>query len=265
MTERETKRRDWRRLLSALTRLGPARPEVALHLLCIAFGCVSVLSGRETLSFDTGWKFSRGDQVGAERAAFGDTDWAPVTLPHDWAIAGPFSADAPTQAAGGFLPAGIGWYRKSFHLGADSAGQRVFVEFDGVMAHSDVWINGIHLGHRPSGTVSFSYDLTDHLRAPPGGDNVLVVKADNSGQPASRWYAGAGIYRHVRLVIANPVHLEKDSVFISTPTVDADHAVVKIDGCLRQNGIFAASNLASPRSVAAGPSRDDRGPSERGN
>jgi beta-galactosidase len=77
----------------------------------------------------------------------------------------------------------------------------VRVEFDGVMANSDVWINGFHLGHRPNGYVSFSYELTGHLNL--GGDNVLAVRADTSAQPASRWYSGAGIYRHVRLRVTD--------------------------------------------------------------
>jgi beta-galactosidase len=201
-------------------------PASIIICLCLA----AAARGRETLAFDDGWRFRRGENPGAEQPAHPATDWTPVTLPHDWSIAGPFAQEATTGAAGGFLPAGIGWYRKRFALEKGARGQNVAVEFDGVMAHSDVWINGFHLGTRPNGTVSFAYDLTEHLNFAPGGENVLAVKADNSGQPASRWYPGAGIYRHVRLVITHPVHLEKDSVFITTPAVDAEHAVIKITG-----------------------------------
>ena len=101
-------------------------------------------------------------------------------------------------------------------------GRRVFVEFDGVMENSDVWINGFHLGHRPNGYVSFRYELTGHAEFWRRHDNVLAVRADTSAQPASRWYAGAGIYRHVRLVVTDPVHLAQDGVFVSTPKVSAD-------------------------------------------
>ena len=80
----------------------------------------------------------------------------------------------------------------------------MFVEFDGVMQNSDVWINGFPLGHRPNGYVSFRYELTPHLNF--RGGNVLAVRADTSAQPASRWYSGGGIYRHVRLVVTDPVH-----------------------------------------------------------
>ena len=78
----------------------------------------------------------------------------------------------------------------------------MFVEFDGVMQNSDVWINGFHLGHRPNGYVGFRYELPARLNYGRGTVNVLAVCADTSAQPASRWYAGAGIYRHVRLMVA---------------------------------------------------------------
>lgn len=117
------------------------------------------------------------------------------------------------------MPSGVAWYRKHFSLPEKDKDRCVFIDFDGVMANSDVWINGVHLGHRPFGYVSFSYELTGHLNF--GGDNVLVVRADTSAQPASRWYTGAGIYRHVRLVETDPIHFVPDGVFITTPQISA--------------------------------------------
>src|SRR5205085_7551395 len=119
---------------------------------------------RVTKAFDADWRFFKGDAPGAEQPNFNDAAWRKLALPHDWSIEGPFAKDNPTGGAGGFLPAGVGWYRKQFTLPVASAGRRVFVEFDGVMAQSDVWINGSHLGHRPSGYVSFRYELTGQLR-----------------------------------------------------------------------------------------------------
>jgi beta-galactosidase len=107
-----------------------------------------------------------------------------------------------------------------------------FIEFDGVMANSDVWINGFHLGKRPYGYSSFSYDLTGHLKFGKGELNVLSVRADNSLQPASRYYAGAGIYRHVRLVITNPLHLEQWGVYISTSQVTDKKAVINLQATI---------------------------------
>ena len=94
------------------------------------------------------------------RSAFSDSNWRKLDVPHDWSIEGPFDQKNPTGAAGGFLPAGVGWYRKHFTLPESQSRRRVFIEFDGVMANSDVWINGVHLGHRPFGYVSFRYELT---------------------------------------------------------------------------------------------------------
>src|SRR6266567_7963936 len=151
---------------------------------------------RVTSSFDNDWRFLKGDSRGAEKADFDDSAWRKLNVPHDWSIEGSFDEKNPTGGAGGFLPAGIGWYRKRFTLPADYARRQVFIDFDGVMANSDVWINGFHLGRRPYGYVSFRYELTDHLNF-GNKANVIAVRADNSGQPASRWYTGAGIYRHV--------------------------------------------------------------------
>src|SRR5262249_33903097 len=94
---------------------------------------------RETTSFDAGWRFLKADAPGAEKADFDEKPWRAVDLPHDWSIEGPFDAKNPTGGAGGFLPAGVGWYRKHFVLPTEDASRRVYVEFDGVMANSDVW------------------------------------------------------------------------------------------------------------------------------
>ncbi len=181
-----------------------------------------------TRSFDDGWRFVRGDVAGAEGAGFDDRAWQPVSLPHDWAIAGPFDEHAPSTGSGGFLPTGVAWYRKSFTLPADTAAKRVFVEFDGVMERSGVWINGHHIGHRPNGYASFRYDLTPHL-ASAGQPNVLAVRADTSAQPASRWYAGGGIYRHVRLVVTGDVHGETWGTTVRTGALTATAAPLTIE------------------------------------
>ena len=103
--------------------------------------------------FDDGWRFLPGDAPGAEKAKFDDAPWRVVAVPHDWSIEGPIRETNPTGGAGAFLSAGVGWYRKHFTLPAPAAGRRVSIEFDGIMAHGDVWINGTPLGNRPSGWV----------------------------------------------------------------------------------------------------------------
>ena len=179
---------------------------------------------------DEGWSFFQGDAAGAEKPGLDTSTWRKVNVPHDWSIEGNFDKSAATTGSGGWLPSGVAWYRKEITLPAESEGQRVWVEFDGVMANSDVWINGHLLGHRPNGYVSFRYDLTDHLK--PDAANLLVVKADTSAQPASRWYSGAGIYRHVRLVTAHPMHVAPWGVYVTTPEVTDAAATVEIQTIL---------------------------------
>jgi beta-galactosidase len=181
---------------------------------------------RRTLNFDSDWRFLKDDAAGAENPSFDHSKWRQLDVPHDWSIEGPYDKANPTSRGGGYLPAGIGWYRKRFTVNEADAKHKFFIEFDGIMANSDVWINGFHLGKRPYGYSSFSYDLTGHLKSGKGESNILSVRVDNSNQPASRYYAGAGIYRHVRLIITNPVHLEHWGIYISTSQVSEKKAVI---------------------------------------
>lgn len=183
---------------------------------------------RITRSFDSDWRFLKSDAEGAEQPNFDDSSWRQLEVPHDWSIEGPYAQTNSTRRGGGYLPAGVGWYRKHFTLPEIFVGRRVFIEFDSVMANSDVWINGHHLGKRPYGYVSFSYDLTGHVLFGAGKTNIIAVRADNTRQPASRWYAGAGIYRHVRLVVKQSVHIEQWGVLVTTPEVSAAQATVSV-------------------------------------
>ena len=215
---------------------------------------------RTTRPFDADWRFLKADAPGAEMPDFDDRAWRKLDVPHDWAIEGPFDEKNPSGQAGAYLPGGIGWYRKHFSLTAADLKRRVFVEFDGVMANSDVWINGFHLGKRPYGYVSFRYELTGHVTAA----NVLAVRADNSLQPASRWYAGAGIYRHVRLIAMNDVHLDRWATFVTTPnptTVNVKTAVLNQSAKARTVTVQVTfegqtPQQSEPRTIGAGKSVD---------
>lgn len=191
----------------------------------------SVAGGRVVVPLDTGWRFYQGEAPAAEKIRFDDSVWKTIDVPHDWSIEGPFDEHAATQGDGGWLPSGVAWYRKSIYPPQMTEGQQVWLEFDGVMANSDVWLNGHHLGHRPGGYVSFRYDVTDKVT--PGASHVLVVKCDTSAQPASRWYTGAGIYRHVRMVVSAPLHIEPWGVYVTTPEVGKAEAAVKVMTSLR--------------------------------
>ncbi len=182
---------------------------------------------RAVTSFDSDWRFDLGDPLSAQDAKFDDTAWRRLDVPHDWSIEGTIDKDNSSGRSGGFFPAGIGWYRKHFTLPTSDAGRLVFIEFDGVMANSDVWVNGFNLGHRPYGYVSFRYELTGHLQF-GGQDNVLVVRCDDSAQPASRWYSGAGIYRHVRMIVCDPVHMDQYFPYITTAAIADERATVHV-------------------------------------
>ena len=193
---------------------------------------LALVAQRQTRDFDQAWRFHLGDVAGAQQAAFGDSGWRALDLPHDWSIEGQFKEQNPAGVAGGALPGGIGWYRKAFTLPAGDTGKVVFIEFDGVYRNSEVWINGKYLGKRPYGYSSFRYELTPHLRYGKQR-NVIAVRVDNSQQPNSRWYSGSGIYRHVRLIKANPVHVDQWGTYVTTPAVSAESSQVTIRTSLR--------------------------------
>src|SRR5271154_879703 len=178
-------------------------------------------------NFDDQWKFLLGDDTGANSASFDDRTWRTLDLPHDWSIEGAFSEAAPAKGNGGYLPTGIGWYRKSFTLPAMAAGKRVVLEFDGVYQRSEVWINGVSLGMRPYGFSSFAYDLTPHL-ALSGKPNQIAVRVDNSLQTNCRWYSGSGIYRHTWLRVTDPLHIAQWGIFVTTPTITPESASLEV-------------------------------------
>lgn len=205
---------------------------VALLALAVA-GLTLPLDGqRAMLDFDRDWRFHLGDVAGAEAMGFPDTAWRPLDVPHDWSIEGEFSDTNPAGVAGGALPGGIGWYRKTFSVPVTDSGRLVFVDFDGVYRNSQVWINGHDLGTRPYGYSSFQYELTPYIRYGPA-TNVIAVRVDNSRQPNSRWYSGSGIYRHVRLVTTNPVHVDHWGTYVTTPQVSARSSRVHIRTTVR--------------------------------
>jgi len=198
-----------------------------LALLVAPFASTVAQRERAILPFDRAWRFHLGDVPGAQEATFDDSAWRRLDLPHDWSIEGEFSDTNPAGAGGGALPGGVGWYRKTFSVAERDTGRLVFVEFDGAYRNSEVWINGHYLGKRPYGYSSFSYELTPHLRY-GGASDVIAVRVDNSQQPNSRWYSGSGIYRHVRLVTTDRVHVDHWGTYVTTPEVTPASARVTI-------------------------------------
>ncbi len=181
---------------------------------------------RLVLAADADWRFLAGDPSGAEALAFDDSHWRRVDLPHDWSIEGRPAKDNPSGSGGGFFPAGSGWYRKAFRAPAEWKGKRVNIEFDGVYRDATVYLNGHKLGSQPYGYTSFQFDLTPDLDY--AGQNVLAVRVDTSEQPNSRWYSGSGIYRHVRVVVTDPVHVVHWGVFVTTKQASNEKATISV-------------------------------------
>jgi len=180
-------------------------------------------SPRQTVLFTDAWKFYKGDVLQGESETQDDQNWRTVDLPHDWSIEGPFSKQWASGT--GFLPGGIGWYRKTFQIENANSANKVFIYFDGVYKNSEVWINGHSLGKRPNGYIPFQYELTPYLQK---GKNVLAVKVDHSKFADSRWYPGSGIYRNVYLITKHPVHIALWGTRFATPVVNKQRATADI-------------------------------------
>jgi beta-galactosidase len=193
-------------------------------------GCVISVRAQENIQrkqlFDYDWKFFLGDAPTAGTNDFDDKNWRNLELPHDWSIEGNVNPKNPAGGAGGYFPAGVGWYKKKFNVSPEWKSKNVLVYFEGVYMNSEVFINGKSLGVHPYGFTSFSYNLTPYLDF--NGKNVLSVRVNNSQQINCRWYTGSGIYRHVWLVVTDPIHVANWGVGITTPEVSSEKATVQI-------------------------------------
>ena len=198
--------------------------KLLLFLLCfVGVNVMAQVSFGTSEKFNKNWRFILADDSAAISPDYDDSRWRELTLPHDWSV-----ESAPSQALAsctGYLPGGIGWYRKTFRVTDEAA--RHYIYFEGVYNRSDVYINGHHLGHRPNGYVSFMYDLTPYIHKE--GDNVIAVRVDHSRYADSRWYTGSGIYRDVYLVSAPDVHLSQWGVAYRAVKLTDRSATIEVD------------------------------------
>ncbi|GJM62754.1 sugar-binding domain-containing protein [Persicobacter diffluens] len=201
------------------------RPIYFLLLIIGNLACQSTPESRKVEDFNFNWKFHWGDVGEAYQMTFNDTNWEQLRLPHDWSIQFPFTQKNAAGATG-FLPGGIGWYRKNFRVPKTDQGKHVFICFDGVYNNAEVWINGHYLGKRPYGYVNFEYELTPHLKW--GEENIIAVKADRSAFIDSRWYPGSGIYRNVKLVTTHDLHIPIHGTFVETLSIEEERAEINI-------------------------------------
>lgn len=169
------------------------------------------------------WKFIKKDLPNAEKVTFNDATWEDVSIPHDWAINGPFIMEGNGDT--GKLPwKGEGWYRTQFNLSKDLSSKRVYLIFDGIMAFPKIFVNGKFAGEWDYGYNSFYLDITDHIQF--GKDNLLAVHA-NTNDHDSRWYPGGGIYRKIELRTVNPIHVNIWGNYITTPSIKDNYAEVR--------------------------------------
>jgi len=172
------------------------------------------------------------------------SDWKTVNLPHDWCIEGTFVHDddlGSQPSASGYLPVGVGFYRKEFEIPESDKGKKISIEFDGIFRNSTVWVNGHLLGNHLSGYTPSNYDLSDFLRYGNEGKNAILVKVDAT-QPEGWWYEGCGIYRHVWLVKTDKLHVGRFGTYVTTPTVSDAEAAVNIKTTLK-NEYKTAKNV----------------------
>jgi beta-galactosidase len=202
--------------------------------LLLALALAVAPAWAETRSLSQDWLFHAGDVAGAEKPGFDDRKWRSVTVPHDWSImdkadgSPPFDPNTPSGQDSGYLPGGIGWYRRHLTLSPAEAARVVRLNFEAVYMDADIWLNGEHLTRHRYGYTAFALDVTGKIRP---GDNVIVVRAHHA-DPSSRWYAGSGLIRPASIEILNRVHLDPDSIFVTTPVATEERGVVSVQAAV---------------------------------
>lgn len=215
---------------------------------CCAFFALVAMAQRTEALLEKNWKFTKGDVPEATQTNFDDSKWETVTIPHDWAIFGPFDrnndlqevavtqnfekqASVKTGRTGGLPYVGIGWYRTAFDAPAD---KQVALLFDGAMSEARVYVNGKEACFWPFGYNSFHCDVTDLLNE-DGKGNILAVRLENKPQ-SSRWYPGAGLYRNVHLLTTERVHVPVWGTQLTTPHVSDEYASVRLRTTIKNAG-----------------------------
>ncbi|NCT10974.1 MAG: glycoside hydrolase family 2 protein [Flavobacteriia bacterium] len=211
---------------------------------------------RKKIALTENWKFQKGDQKNAQAISFNDTKWQKVSVPHDWAIYGPFDKEIdkqnvaisqngeknPTEKTGrtGSLPhIGTAWYRNEFSLSAIETSKKIILLFEGAMSEPEVFINGKKVGEWKYGYSYFYFDISENIVE---GKNTIAVKLTNK-EFASRWYPGAGLYRNVRMIIKNQESIAQWGTFITTPFVTDSIAKINIKTSINSDKGFVKTTI----------------------
>jgi beta-galactosidase len=210
-------------------------------IVFLVYTQIAVSQTREVKVLDVNWKFQKGNFEEAYKVNFNDSKWQSVTIPHDWAIYGPFDkkvdiqhvaieqngekiATEKTGRTGALPHIGTAWYRNTFTLPKESKGKKVILLFEGAMSEPQVYLNGQKVGEWAYGYSYFYFDVSQFIQE---GANTLSVKLTNK-EFASRWYPGAGLYRKVSLIVKNKESIDQWGQFVSTPFVSQKEAKVSI-------------------------------------
>lgn len=226
-----------------------------VNLMCFSF--LTKAQVRTEFLLEKGWKFTKEDNPQFYSSDCNDSKWQSVTVPHDWAVYGPFSymndkqdvaisQDGQKEAmehagrTGGLPFVGVGWYRNSFELPSFAKGKKAVILFDGAMSRPQVYLNGEKVGEWGYGYNSFSLDITPYLKA--GEKNLLVVRLENLPE-SSRWYPGAGLYRNVHVIVTEDIHIPVWGTYITTPVITPEFAKVNVKTKVECPASVKAENL----------------------
>lgn len=215
-----------------------------LVFLCCLFYQIQFIGSqtREVILLDKDWKFKKGKSLEAHKTSFDTSSWETVSVPHDWAIYGPFNKDIDKQVVAieqngeqiatektgrtGALPyIGEAWYRRNFYLTEFDTTKRVLIVFEGAMSEPEIFVNGKKVGEWKYGYSYFYFDITDYVNA--SEENLLAVKLTNMGL-SSRWYPGAGLFRKVQLIVKQKTSFKQWGTFITTPLITDNIAQINI-------------------------------------
>lgn len=244
-----------------------------LFSLVMFCGFISLsFAQRTTQTLKNHWKFINEDVQDAYKVEFDDSQWETVSIPHDWAIFGPFDrkhdlqevtitqnmekqASVKTGRTGGLPYVGIGWYRTTFEV---PLGKEAQILFDGAMSEAKVYINGEKVCFWPWGYNSFHCNVTPYLNKV--GKNTLAVRLENKPE-SSRWYPGAGLYRNVHLITTNKVHIPIWGTFITTPHISKDFAAIKIQTTInntQNEELLIETQIVSPKGEVVSIQKNSR-------
>lgn len=196
--------------------------------------------GKRTLITDH-WELTLNESL---HLSYPDISRRNVNLPHDWSVKG--KLNSTLASCTGYLPGGMGWYRKDLDLSHIQKGKKVYIYFEGVYNRSEVYINDHLLGKRPNGYISFMYDITPYIKE--GDTNTITVGVDHSRYADSRWYTGSGIYRDVYLIEADPIHIAQWGVYAYPKSANKKQAILHVEvevenGSDAKNTLLVANEL----------------------